>query len=120
MTTFDPGASEVFTHGLRFRPRSTAFLASRAAATMTEGFDVFVQEVIAAITTDPWSTAVAVPSSSVIWTGPDARVPARASRNAVLASASAIRSCGRRGPAIEGTTVDRSRVTSSEYLTASA
>src|ERR1700747_2930700 len=75
MTTLDPGASEVFTHGLRFRPRSTAFLASRAAPTMTEGLDVFVQEVIAAITTLPWSTLVVVPSSSVTWTGFEARVP---------------------------------------------
>src|SRR5579871_1052808 len=75
MTTFDPGASEVFTHGLRFRPRSTAFLASRAAPTITEGLDVFVQEVIAAITTEPWSTKVSVPSSSVTRTGFDGRAP---------------------------------------------
>ena len=53
MTTLDPGASVVLTQGLRFRPLSTAFLASRAAPTMTEGLDVFVQEVMAAITTLP-------------------------------------------------------------------
>src|ERR1700758_1355292 len=75
MTTLDPGASEVLTQGLRFRPRSTAFLASRAAPTMTDGFDVFVQEVIAAMTTEPWSTAVVGPSSSVTWIGFAARVP---------------------------------------------
>src|SRR5215472_2284287 len=74
MTTLDPGASVVFTQGLRFRPFSTAFLASRAAPTMTEGLDVLVQDVIAAMTTEPWSTLVVVPSSSVTWIGFDARM----------------------------------------------
>ena len=37
-----------------------------------------------------------------------------AERNAGLASVSAIRSCGRFGPAIDGTTVDRSSVSVSE------
>src|SRR6516225_6569283 len=78
MTTLDPGASVVFTHGLRFRPRSTAFLASRAAPTMTEGLDVFVQEVMAAITTLPWSTLVVVPSSNLTWIGLDGLVPSPA------------------------------------------
>ncbi len=41
------------THGLVVSPRSTAFLASRPAATMTDGFDVLVQLVIAAMTTEP-------------------------------------------------------------------
>src|SRR5260370_29559992 len=75
MTTLDPGASVVFTQGLRFRPLSTAFLASSAAPTMTEGLDVFVHEVMAAITTLPWSTPVVVPSSSVTWIGFEARGP---------------------------------------------
>src|SRR5215471_16903785 len=69
MTTFEPGASVVLTHGLLDRPRSTAFLASRAAATITDGFEVFVHEVMAAITTAPWSTSQAVPSSSVTEVG---------------------------------------------------
>ena len=47
------GAREVLTHGLVSRPASTAFFASRPAASITAGFDVFVQLVIAAITTDP-------------------------------------------------------------------
>src|SRR3982750_4750885 len=63
MTTFDPGASVVFTHGLVVRPRSTAFFASRAAPIMTCGLDVFVHEVMAAITTWPWAENVSVPSS---------------------------------------------------------
>src|SRR5271166_4552531 len=78
MTTLEPGASEVFTQGLRLRPFSTAFLASSAAPTITEGLEVFVQEVIAAITTEPWSTLVSVPSSRVTWTGFDGLVPSPA------------------------------------------
>ena len=53
MTTVEPGASEVFTQGLRASPRSTAFLASSPAPSMTEGLEVLVQLVIAAITTMP-------------------------------------------------------------------
>src|SRR5215472_17957394 len=75
MTTLEPGARVVFTQGLRARPASTAFLASRAAATMTEGFEVLVHDVMAAMTTDPWSTDVRVPSSSVTGVGADGRPP---------------------------------------------
>src|SRR3954447_23664303 len=63
MTTFEPGASDVFTHGLRVSPRSTALRASRPAPTMTNGFDVLVHEVIAATTTAPWSTSNSSPST---------------------------------------------------------
>src|SRR5689334_18886158 len=69
MTTLDPGASVVFTHGLLTRPRWTAFLASSAAPIVPGGFGVFAQEGIAAITTWPWSTSVAVPSSMVTGVG---------------------------------------------------
>src|SRR5919112_5229059 len=75
MTTLDPGASVVFTHGLDVRPRSTAFLASSAAPIITCGLEVLVQEVIAAITTWPWSTEVSVPSSMTTRVGLDARSP---------------------------------------------
>ena len=71
MTTLEPGASVVFTHGLRDSPASTAFLATSAAPTITDGLDVFVQDVIAAITTEPWSIVTSVPSSSVTGTGED-------------------------------------------------
>src|SRR5437764_15442947 len=73
MTTLEPGASVVFTQGLRASPASTAFLASSAAPTITDGLEVLVQEVMAAITTEPWSTEVFVPSSSVTWAGWEAR-----------------------------------------------
>jgi hypothetical protein len=53
LTTPDPGDNVVLMYGLTVNPFATAFLATRPAASMTSGFDVFVQEVIAAITTDP-------------------------------------------------------------------
>ena len=49
-----PGASEVFTQGLTASPLATALRATRPAAIITLGFEVLVQEVIAAITTSPW------------------------------------------------------------------
>src|SRR5690349_5430904 len=118
---------------------------------MTYGLEVFVQDVIAAIVTTPWSISNEVPSDSVTGVGRCGRSPLRrtacgtspaplwemageseagndsadassagpsmhssvtyvrtAARQADLASASGMRSCGRLGPAIDGTTVDRS------------
>src|SRR5436190_6096725 len=63
MTTFEPGASVVFTHGLVMRPLSTALRARRPAASITDGLDVLVQLVMAAITTWPWSRSKVVPSA---------------------------------------------------------
>ena len=73
MTTLEPGASVVFTQGRLCRPRSTAFLASSAAPIITDGLDVLVHEVMAAMTTAPWSISVSVPSSSLTFVGLDAR-----------------------------------------------
>ena len=53
MTTFEPGARLALTQGLVSSPCSTAFLARSPAATITDGFEVLVQLVIAAITTEP-------------------------------------------------------------------
>ena len=164
MTTFEPGASEVFTHGLTSRPRSTALRASRPAPIITLGFDVFVHDVMAAITTWPWSSSVSVPSASVSGTlrrdavGDLRARPCRrprppraggratesplvaggseagklssdcssasvcggstrsssASRNDALDSVSDTRSCGRFGPASDGTTSPRSSSSVSE------
>ena len=49
MTTWEPGAKDVLTHGFVSIPSSTAFLANNPAAIKTLGFDVLVHEVIAAI-----------------------------------------------------------------------
>src|SRR5688572_770881 len=57
LTTREPGASDVFTHGLVRRPSSIAFRASRPAASITAGFDVLVHDVMAAITTSPWANS---------------------------------------------------------------
>ena len=51
---FRAGARLVLTQGFVCKPRSTAFLASRPAAISTAGLDVFVQLVMAAMTTEPW------------------------------------------------------------------
>src|ERR1700693_1691485 len=53
MTTRLPGARDVLTQGLVATPRSTAALATRPAATRTEGLDVLVHDVIAATVTAP-------------------------------------------------------------------
>jgi hypothetical protein len=63
VTTWLPGRSEVFTHGFTCRPFSTAFLATRPAAISTPGFEVLVQEVIAAITTSPLPMSKFSPST---------------------------------------------------------
>ena len=59
----------VFTQGLEVRPFSTAFRASSAAPSITWGLDVLVHEVIAAITTAPWSTTNSPSSSDFTVTG---------------------------------------------------
>ena len=64
MTTFEPGASDVFTHGLRRQAAlRRALRASSPAPIITDGFEVFVQLVIAAITTCPWSSSNVWPST---------------------------------------------------------
>ena len=53
MTTCEPGASEVFTHGLTVRPFAWALRATSPAAISTLGLEVLVHEVMAAMTTAP-------------------------------------------------------------------
>jgi hypothetical protein len=53
-TICEPGAVEVLTQGLGFRPRRLALRASSPAPIMTLGFEVLVHDVIAASTTSPW------------------------------------------------------------------
>src|ERR1700712_5145910 len=62
-TTWLPGASDVFTHGLTVSPLAAALRASRPAPISTLGFDVLVQDVIAAITTSPWPRSKLRPST---------------------------------------------------------
>ena len=53
LTTRDPGAKLVLTHGFTCKPLSTAFLATIPAPIKTNGLEVLVQLVIAARTKDP-------------------------------------------------------------------
>jgi len=96
-TPLEPGASEFFTFGLTVSPFSTAFLASRPAASITLGLEVFVHDVIAEITTDPSPRWLPLPAPA-----PNASVKER------LTCGSDTRSCGRRGPASDGSTTARS------------
>src|ERR1700755_2823361 len=63
-TTWLPGASDVFTQGLAVRPLAAALRASSPAPISTLGFDVLVQDVIAAITTSPWPRSKLRPSTA--------------------------------------------------------
>src|SRR5258706_3306751 len=130
VTTFEPGARLLLTHGFRINPRSTAFLATRPAPIITLGFEVFVQLVIAAMTTAPWSSSASAGSKTATpdcATAPVAlATPCRAppasddfagfcatcivgsaTWNAALAFLSDTRSCGRLGPARLGSIESR-------------
>src|SRR6266850_6090796 len=107
VTTFEPGARLLFTHGFRVRPFSTAFFATRPAPIITLGLDVFVQLVMAAMTTEPCSiaacggAATAVPPPEL---PPDVApratiIPGSAAANPCFAPLKGTRSCGRFGPA---------------------
>src|SRR5919202_393070 len=93
MTTFEPGASEVFTHGWRVSPRATALRASRPAPSITEGLEVFVHDVIAAMTTCPWSSANVSPSRVT-----DTASDGRSATAAPAPWATAGSGCGSRAP----------------------
>ena len=69
MTTREPGARLLFTQGWVSSPRSTAFLASSPAPIITDGFEVLVQLVIAAMTTAPSCREISLPSSVPDTTG---------------------------------------------------
>lgn len=53
-TTWEPGDNDVLIYGAILIPRYCAFLQSKPAASITPGLEVFVQEVIAAMITEPW------------------------------------------------------------------
>ena len=99
------------THGLLDSPFAAALRASSPAATITDGLDVLVQLVIAAMTTDPCdSSNVSSPSSTVTFVSRLAASTDLSTNpsHAFFESVRLMRSCGRLGPAIAGTTVDRS------------
>src|SRR5947199_8566146 len=65
VTTREPGASDVLTYGATFIPFSYAFLATIPAAIITDGLDVFVHDVIAAISTSPLPICVVTVGDSL-------------------------------------------------------
>ena len=84
VTTCEPGASEVFTQGFTMRPFARALRARSPAPSITAGFEVLVQLVIAAMTTAPLSSwKVSSCPSRLKCTGAD-----------VLASAGEVRTDG--------------------------
>src|SRR5205085_2604875 len=117
------------------------FWASSPAASITDGLDVFVQLVMAAMTTEPWCSGGSGAGSAGAWAvGKDSSVftasaettsattgsglllllavPSRVGRaveNDFATWVNGTRSCGRRGPARLGTTVARSSCSVSEY-----
>src|SRR5262245_30638034 len=120
--TWQPGASEGFTHGLGLSPRAAALRASRPAAIMTLGLDVLVHDVMAAITTSPWprsclraatGTRLAV-AGLPSWASAD--LPnsfSSADAKLALASLSSTRSCGRFGPASDDSMLPSSSLSTS-------
>ena len=116
VTTIDPGANDVFTQGFLFNPRALAFFATSPAAIVTPGLEVFVQEVIAAITISPlfivkFSSLIVI--SDPLFFGSSA---ASSFSKEALASFKLILSWGLFGPAIDGKTVDTSNSILSEYI----
>src|SRR5690606_30126415 len=109
-TTCEPGASEVFTHGFDLRPSAAALRAKRPAPIMTLGFEVFVQEVMAAMTTSPWPRSCLRPSTGARFFSSAALLYSLsiAVVKPATTSGSAMRSCGRFGPDSDGCTVARS------------
>ena len=128
MTTLEPGARLLLTHGLRSRPNCRAFFAKSPAPIMTLGLLVFVQLVMAAITTAPcfrmnsWpsiitaapSSASAVAVGSVVALEPALSLGSAPCQVFCMAGRST-RSCGRLGPAKHGTIVDWSSSTTAPY-----
>ena len=119
MTTCDPGASDVLTQGLTCKPRAAAFLATSPAPSMTDGFEVLVQDVIEAMTTAPSSSSkscpLMVPLAGLLLRLRSACSALSASLNMVFEALNGIRSWGRLGPARLGTTVDMSSSTTLVY-----
>src|ERR1700674_1016646 len=87
-TTWDPGASEGFTHGFTFRPLAIALRANSPAPIITLGFDVLVHDVIAAITASPWPRSKFLPSTGTRFSTSPAlpNSPSSATANPLFAS----------------------------------
>src|SRR5688500_8979372 len=92
----------VLTQGRTLSPRSTAFFASSPAPTITLGFDVFVHDVIAAITTVPSPISASTPASSRELTYRPGRRSVGAATAAPTAAVEVVVSCAEVIPAVAG------------------
>src|SRR4030088_2206489 len=114
-TTCEPGASEVLTQGLTVNPLAFALRANSPAPIMTLGLDVLVHDVMAAITTSPWPRSWLRPSTGKRFSAspllPNSLSIAEA--KPCFTSLSAMRSCGRLGPASDGSIDARSSLSTS-------
>ena len=101
-TVLEPGAKELFTHGLRLKPLALALRANKPAAMTLRGLLVLVQLVIAAMITAP----------SGIKPGSFSTTPLMP-----LAAKSLVdtRACGLEGPAIVRPTLDKSKPNTRSY-----
>ena len=115
LTTWLPGANEVLTHGLDVMPRAAALRASKPAAIKTEGLEVLVQEVMAAITTSPWprskflfSTFTRLACSPILAKPALSFGASRADWKPDFMPSNGTNFSGRLGPAMAGTTEARS------------
>src|SRR5438445_7057460 len=114
-TTCEPGASEVLTQGLTVNPLAAALRARSPAPIMTLGFDVLVHDVIAAITTSPWPRSWSRPSTGtrLVSSGPLPNSLSKDTAKPFFTSFSGTRSCGRLGPASDGSTLPSSSLSTS-------
>ncbi len=117
VTIRDPGASDVLMCGATVKPASTAFFASKPAASNTLGFEVFVHDVIAAIRMSPlltltWFVVTNCLSRSAAFLPKPLSLTAfeNSSVKFDFTLPISMRSCGRFGPASDGATVPRSSV----------
>src|ERR1700720_4745101 len=103
-TTCEPGASEVLTQGLTVNPRADALRANSPAPIMTLGFEVLVQDVMAAITTSPWPRSWLRPATGIrlAISAPLPNSLSNETAKPCFRSFRATRSCGRLGPASDG------------------
>src|ERR1700749_2708548 len=114
-TTCEPGASEVFTHGFTVKPLAAALRATRPAAIMTLGLEVLVHDVIAAITTSPWPSVYLRSSTGTRFSISPLLLNSLsiASAKPAFTALSGTRSCGRFGPASDGSTLPSSSLSTS-------
>ena len=118
VTTVEPGVKLVLTKSGTFMPSSTARFATSPAATMTDGFDVFVQLVICGEYQRSCLQLSIFPSATTVFRSSCSGSPypycsmgrLTASSKLFFKFPNSTRSCGLFGPAILGLIDDRSAI----------